>query len=55
MGKHIVAANSTPIILLEKAGQLGLLEQMYSRVLIPEAVYAEVITDGELRRACVFV
>ena len=50
MGEHIVVANSTPIILLEKVGQLDLLKQMYSRVLIPEAVYVEVITDGELRR-----
>jgi len=50
MGEHIVVANSTPIILLEKAGQLGLLERLYSKVFIPEAVFTEVITDGELRR-----
>jgi len=50
MGEHIVVANSTPIILLEKAGELGLLERLYSRVLIPKAVFAEVITDGELKR-----
>ena len=50
MSEHIIVANSTPIILLEKAGQLDLLERLYSRVLIPEAVFAEVITDGELKR-----
>ena len=50
MSEHIVVANSTPIILLEKVGQLGLLERLYSSVLIPEAVYAEVITEGEIKR-----
>jgi predicted nucleic acid-binding protein len=47
MSKPIVVMNSTPIILLQKVGRLGLLNLLYSKVYIPEAVYKEVITDGK--------
>ena len=46
MSNHIVIANSTPIILLQKIGQLELLNKLYSKIYIPEAVYKEVIIDG---------
>lgn len=46
MSDPIVAANSTPIILLHKAGQLELLNSLYLKIHIPEAVYKEIIIDG---------
>ena len=41
MNNNIIVVNSTPIISLEKAGQLRLFELLYSKILIPEAVYNE--------------
>jgi len=46
MDSPIVVVNSTPIILLQKIGQLDLLQKLYGRVYIAEAVYQEVIIDG---------
>ena len=46
MSNPVVISNSTPIILLQKIGQLDLLEKLYSKIYIPEAVYREVIIDG---------
>jgi len=46
MSDSIVVANSTPIILLQKVGQLELLKALYSKIFIPEAVYKEVIIGG---------
>ncbi len=37
----IVISDTTPIISLLKADQLGLLEKLYGNVLIPRAVYRE--------------
>ncbi len=37
----IVISDTTPILSLLKAGQLGLLEKMYQTIVIPEAVYNE--------------
>jgi predicted nucleic acid-binding protein len=41
-----VVSNTTPIISLLKIGQLDLLPQIYSHIMIPEAVYRE-IEDGK--------
>lgn len=46
MNKPVVISNSTPIILLQKIGQLDLLRQLYSKICIANAVYQEVIIDG---------
>ena len=37
----IVISDTTPIISLLKAGRLEILEKLYGKVLIPEAVYQE--------------
>ena len=38
-----VISNSSPLIVLHNCGQLGLLRQLFGEVLIPEAVYQEVV------------
>ena len=43
---HVVA-NSSPLIALAAVGKLALLSQLYERVLIPEAVYREVVVHGQ--------
>lgn len=42
----IVVSDTTPVISLMKAGQLGLLRQLFGVAYIPEAVYRE-LTDNE--------
>jgi hypothetical protein len=42
----IVVSNASPIINLSHIGQLHLLQQLYGRVIIPTAVYREVVTAG---------
>lgn len=37
----IVISDTTPIISLLKAGQLELLQKLYNKVLMPQAVYRE--------------
>ena len=39
--------NASPVIVLAKVGALGLLEALASRVLVPEAVAAEVLAGPE--------
>ena len=51
MSIPIVVVNSTPIILLQKVGQLELLNLLYSKVYIPESVYKEVIEGGNNKNA----
>lgn len=46
MNNSIVVSNSTPIILLQKIGQLGLVQKLYSKIYIAKAVFQEVIIDG---------
>ncbi len=43
----IVISDTTPIISLIKAGQIDILEKLYGKVFIPEAVYKE-LTDNAL-------
>jgi predicted nucleic acid-binding protein len=42
----IVVCNTSPIINLAAIGQLALLQQLYARVIIPEAVYHEIAVRG---------
>ena len=46
MGNPVVVINSSPIILLHKIGHLDLLQKLYGKVHIAEAVHQEVIIDG---------
>lgn len=55
---HRVVSNTTPIIALSVVGRLNLLRDLYAEVLIPPAVYDEIMAGGarrvgatELRRA----
>lgn len=40
-----VIVNTTPIIALADIGQLNLLEKIYGEILIPEAVFLEVVSE----------
>ena len=42
----IVVSNTSPIINLAAIGQIDLLRRLYSRVIIPQAVYDEIISAG---------
>lgn len=42
----IVVSNTSPISNLAAIGQLGLLQQLYSNVIIPTAVYQELLNSG---------
>ena len=42
----IVVSNTSPISNLAAIGQLGLLQQLYGNVIIPTAVYQELLNSG---------
>jgi len=42
----MIVSNSTPLIWLAKIGKLNLLKNFFKTVMIPEAVYDEVVTKG---------
>ena len=42
-----IVSNATPLIYLAKADKLMLLQRVIKNVLIPEAVFQEVITEGK--------
>lgn len=42
----IVVSNTSPIVNLAAVGQLNLLQQLYDRVIIPQAVYDEIVVAG---------
>ena len=42
----IVVSNASPLISLARTGQLDLLRRLYGEVLIPEAVWREVVVEG---------
>jgi predicted nucleic acid-binding protein len=46
---RIVIVNSTPIISLALINQLEFLQQLYGEILIPPAVYSEVLAGGSKR------
>jgi len=45
----LVIANTTPLILLARRGLFFLLQHFYGRVLLPPAVWREVVEEGEGR------
>jgi len=45
----IVISNSSPLIHLSQIGRLDLLRKLFSRLLIPPAVYREVVIEGQGR------
>ena len=42
----IVAADSTPLIHLSTVSDLGLLQKLFGKILIPEAVRGEIVAGG---------
>jgi predicted nucleic acid-binding protein len=42
----IVVSNASPLINLAAIGRLDLLHQLYGRIVIPRAVYREIVVDG---------
>jgi predicted nucleic acid-binding protein len=45
----IVVSNTSPISNLAAIGQLDLLQQLYGTIIIPAAVYQELINSGDLK------
>ena len=44
----IVVVNSPPVILLQKIGHLDLLQKLYCRIFIAQAVYKEILADEDI-------
>lgn len=44
-----VVADSTPLISLSAIGRLDLLQRLYGRIVIPQGVYHEIVTEGQGR------
>jgi predicted nucleic acid-binding protein len=42
----VVVSNATPLIYLAAIGRFELLQNLFERITIPEAVYEEVVTNG---------
>ncbi len=42
----IAVSNTSPIVTLASVGQLALLQQLYGTIVIPEAVYREIVIRG---------
>ncbi|MEM7533215.1 MAG: element excision factor XisI family protein [Chloroflexota bacterium] len=42
----IIVSNTSPLINLALVGHLNLLKKLYKKVLIPQAVYDEIVIDG---------
>lgn len=45
-----VVSNSSPLIVLHNCGQLGILQQLFGQVLVPEAVYQEIVHNTKNRQ-----
>jgi predicted nucleic acid-binding protein len=41
-----IVSNSSPLINLARIGKLGLLRELYGELIIPEAVWHEVVVEG---------
>ncbi len=46
MDEKIVVSNSTPLINFSNIGQLEILQVLFGRIVIPEAVWEEVVVKG---------
>ncbi|OGQ23118.1 MAG: hypothetical protein A2138_04095 [Deltaproteobacteria bacterium RBG_16_71_12] len=46
MARVVVVSDATPLIALSSVGQLQLLEKLFGRVLVPLAVWQEVVLEG---------
>jgi predicted nucleic acid-binding protein len=44
---RVVVSDSTPLIFLAKIGRLSLLKDVFEKVIIPEAVFDEAVTQGK--------
>lgn len=42
----LIVSDTTPIITLLKAGQIGLLQRMFGKIIIPDAVYQELTRNA---------
>lgn len=51
----IVVADSTPLIALGRVGRLDLLRELFGRVLVPGAVYREIVEKGRGQRGALEV
>ena len=57
----IVVSDTTPLIALMKASQLGLLQKLFGTILLPQAVFAELTSnvtfqrEAEIIRTCTFL
>ncbi len=49
MSDRTAVSDSTPLIYLAKLGSLEILREVYGRVIIPKAVYEEVVQEGKER------
>jgi uncharacterized protein len=47
--RMVVLANATPLIALARCGLFGLLRLLYGRIMLPPAVYREVVIEGRGR------
>lgn len=45
----IVVSDSSPLISLARIGELGILRRLYGEILIPQAVWDEIVVEGEGR------
>ena len=43
----LIIANSTPLIALAKISKINILKEIYTRIVIPKAVYEEVAISGK--------
>jgi len=41
-----IVSNASPLINLVRIGQLNLLHQLYNEIVVPEAVWREVVIEG---------
>ena len=50
-----IISNASPLIALSNIGQLELLEELFQKIIIPKAVYQEVVKEGKGRPGAVEV
>lgn len=50
-----IVTNSTPLIALNKISRLDLLEKIYGEIIIPYAVYEEVVLESNIKESTDFI